>query len=213
MLQIAIDGPAGSGKSTIAKELAKRLDFSYLSTGKMYRAYAYIILKNKWNLQQLISEIKNYKIDINGDEVKVNNLDISNIIQSNEISDLTSKIATYEDLRKIAVKAQQDYANCHNVVMDGRDIGSVVLPNAQLKFFLTASVKVRAYRRAKELNLDKVSINDIEKQIIERDKRDFSRTLSPLVKTHDAVEIDTSNLNVDQVLIKMLEICKSRLGV
>lgn len=213
MFQIAIDGPAGSGKSTIAKELAKRLGFSYLSTGKMYRAYAYITLKNKLNLQQLVSEIKNYQIDIDGDEVKVNNLDISNIIQSDEISDLTSKIATYEDLRKIAVKAQQDYANFHNVVMDGRDIGSIVLPNAQLKFFLTANARVRAYRRAKELNLSETSINEVEKQIIERDKRDFSRTISPLVKTWDAIEIDTSNLNVDEVLIKMLEICKSRLGV
>lgn len=213
MFQIAIDGPAGSGKSTIAKQLAKQLGFLYLSTGKMYRAYAYIIWKNKWNLEKLLCEINNYKIDINGDLVKVNGLDVSDIIQSNEISDLTSKIAVDNDLRKIAVKSQQDYANYHNVVMDGRDIGSVVLPNAQLKFFLTASVKVRAYRRAKELNLEQNSINDIEKQIIERDERDFTRTISPLVKTKDAIEIDTSNMNIDQALIKMLEICKSKLGV
>lgn len=213
MFQIAIDGPAGSGKSTIAKQLAKQLGFLYLSTGKMYRAYAYIMLEKKLNLQQLINQINNYKIDINDDVVKVNGLDISNSIQSNEISDLTSKIATDNNLRKIAVKSQQEYADCHNVVMDGRDIGSVVLPNAQLKFFLTASVKVRACRRAKQLNLSQASIGDLEKQIIERDERDFTREISPLVKTKDAIEIDTSELDINQVLIKMLEICKSKLGV
>lgn len=213
MFQIAIDGPAGSGKSTIAKQLAKQLGFLYLSTGKMYRAYAYIMLEKKLNLHQLINQINNYKIDINDDVVKVNGLDISNSIQSNEISDLTSKIATDNNLRKIAVKSQQEYADCHNVVMDGRDIGSVVLPNAQLKFFLTASVKVRACRRAKQLNFSKASIDDLEKQIIERDQRDFTREISPLVKTNDAIEIDTSELDINQVLIKMLEICKSKLGV
>lgn len=213
MFQIAIDGPAGSGKSTIAKQLAKQLGFLYLSTGKMYRAYAYIMLEKKLNLQQLINQINNYKIDINDDVVKVNGLDISNSIQSNEISDLTSKIATDNNLRKIAVRSQQEYANYHNVVMDGRDIGSVVLPNAQLKFFLTASVKVRAYRRAKQLNLNQASIDDLEKQIIERDQRDFTRDISPLIKTKDAIEIDTSELDANQVLIKMLEICKSKLGV
>lgn len=213
MFQIAIDGPAGSGKSTIAKQLAKQLGFLYLSTGKMYRAYAYIMLEKKLNLQQLISQINNYKIDINNDVVKVDGLDISNIIQSNEISDLTSKIATDNNLRKIAVNSQREYANYHNVVMDGRDIGSVVLPNAQLKFFLTASVKVRAYRRAKQLNLSQASIADLEKQIIERDQRDFTREISPLIKTQDAIEIDTSELDANQVLIKMLDICKSKLGV
>lgn len=212
MFQIAVDGPAGSGKSTIAKQLAKQLGFLYLSTGKMYRAYAYIMLEKKLNLQQLISQINNYKIDINNDVVKVDGLDISNIIQNNEISDLTSKIATDNNLRKIAVNSQREYANYHNVVMDGRDIGSVVLPNAQLKFFLTASVKVRAYRRAKQLNLSQASIDDLEKQIIERDQRDFTREISPLVKTQDAIEIDTSELNVNQVLIKMLDICKYKLG-
>lgn len=213
MFQIAIDGPAGSGKSTIAKQLAKQLGFLYLSTGKMYRAYAYIMLEKKLDLQQLISQINNYKIDINNDVVKVDGLDISNIIQSNEISDLTSKIATDNNLRKIAVNSQREYANYHNVVMDGRDIGSVVLPNAQLKFFLTASVKVRAYRRAKQLNLSQASIADLEKQIIERDQRDFTREISPLIKTQDAIEIDTSELDANQVLIKMLDICKSKLGV
>lgn len=213
MFQIAIDGPAGSGKSTIAKQLAEQLGFLYLSTGKMYRAYAYIMLEKKLNLQQLISQINNYKIDINNDVVKVDGLDISNIIQNNEISDLTSKIATDNNLRKIAVNSQQEYANYHNVVMDGRDIGSVVLPNAQLKFFLTASVKVRAYRRAKQLNLSQASIADLEKQIIERDQRDFTREISPLIKTQDAIEIDTSELDANQVLIKMLDICKSKLGV
>lgn len=212
MFQIAIDGPAGSGKSTIAKQLAKQLGFLYLSTGKMYRAYAYIMLEKKLNLQQLISQINNYKIDINNDVVKVDGLDISNIIQNNEISDLTSKIATDNNLRKIAVNSQREYANYHNVVMDGRDIGSVVLPNAQLKFFLTASVKVRAYRRVKQLNLSQASIDDLEKQIIERDQRDFTREISPLVKTQDAIEIDTSELDVNQVLIKMLDICKYKLG-
>lgn len=212
MFQIAVDGPAGSGKSTIAKQLAKQLGFLYLSTGKMYRAYAYIMLEKKLNLQQLISQINNYKIDINNDVVKVDGLDISNIIQNNEISDLTSKIATDNNLRKIAVNSQREYANYHNVVMDGRDIGSVVLPNAQLKFFLTASVKVRAYRRAKQLNLSQASIDDLEKQIIERDQRDFTREISPLVKTQDAIEIDTSELDVNQVLIKMLDICKYKLG-
>lgn len=212
MFQIAVDGPAGSGKSTIAKQLAKQLGFLYLSTGKMYRAYAYIMLEKKLNLQQLISQINNYKIDINNDVVKVDGLDISNIIQNNEISDLTSKIATDNNLRKIAVNSQREYANYYNVVMDGRDIGSVVLPNAQLKFFLTASVKVRAYRRAKQLNLSQASIDDLEKQIIERDQRDFTREISPLVKTQDAIEIDTSELDVNQVLIKMLDICKYKLG-
>lgn len=212
MFQIAIDGPAGSGKSTIAKQLAKQLGFLYLSTGKMYRAYAYIMLEKKLNLQQLISQINNYKIDINNDVVKVDGLDISNIIQKNEISDLTSKISTDNNLRKIAVNSQREFANYHNVVMDGRDIGSVVLPNAQLKFFLTASVKVRACRRAKQLNLSQASIDDLEKQIIERDQRDFTREISPLVKTQDAIEIDTSELDVNQVLIKMLDICKSKLG-
>lgn len=201
---IAIDGPAGAGKSTIAKMIAKKYKLMYINTGAMYRAVAYIAIKNhilpenKEGLKDLINSL-NMKFE--GDNLIVNDIDISSELNLPFISNNVSDYAAIPYVREILIKLQRGMALNYNVIMDGRDIGSFVLKNAELKFFLTASAQTRAERRFSELKakgLD-VDYNEILDGIIKRDYMDTNRKLNPLMQAEDAVVIDSSYLNIEEV--------------
>jgi len=211
---IAIDGPGGAGKSTIAKLLAKKLNYLHLDTGAMYRAVTLAAIKNNNDFddkKKLIELAKKITItfDENG-EVYLNNKNISEEIRSSEVNNHVSKIAAVKGVRKILVKKQQQLAQENKVVMDGRDITTVVLPEAEHKFFLTASLSERAKRRYQEVkskNKD-ADLEKIKKSIAHRDKLDSEREHSPLKKADDAVIIDTTTLSIDEVLKKMISLIK-----
>lgn len=205
---IAIDGPAGAGKSTIAKNIAKELGFIYVDTGAMYRAMAVYFLDNKVNTddENAISEAcKDVTINIvyenNAQQVILNGENITGRLRTEEVGNTASKTAVYADVRKKLVELQQELALTTNVVMDGRDIGTCVLPNATCKIYLTASVETRADRRYKEL-IEKgveADIEEIKKDIADRDYRDMNREVSPLKQAEDAVLVDSSNMNISEV--------------
>ena len=200
---IAIDGTAASGKGTLAKKLAKKFNYAYLDTGKLYRASALLIRDEKINYKN-IKEIINFLRDFN-----FSNFDFNDIkLKSDEISKLASLISGYKELREILLNYQKDFANKkHNnksgVILDGRDIGTVVLPEADIKFFVNASKSVRAERRWKELiSLGQSTIKrHVEKDIRERDKRDSNRKHSPLIPSPDAVLLDTTRLDANEVFL------------
>ena len=207
-MQIAIDGPAGAGKSTIAKELARILGFMYVDTGAMYRTAALSCLKNNIDFENEDDVSKNcddadIKI-IYEDGVQKMFLDGENVsekIRREEVGNAASKVAKYSGVRKKLVKLQQELAKKYDVIMDGRDIGTMVLPDAQLKIYLTASVEKRAERRFKEL-LEKgleCRLEEIEKDIEQRDYNDMHRKESPLKKAEDAIEVDTSDMTIVEV--------------
>ncbi len=213
---IAIDGPAGSGKGTIAKALAAKLNYLYIDTGAMYRAVGLYFLKH--NLEITEENVKNNLNNINvklkyvDKELKVylNSEDVSLEIRTEEASRASSKVSVFDCVREKLVSMQQKMALEANVIMEGRDIGTVVLPNANLKIFLTASVLERAKRRYKE-QIEKgleVSLDAIEKDIKERDYRDTNRENSPLKQAEDAILIDSSEMTIDEVVNKVLSLCK-----
>lgn len=212
---IAIDGPAGAGKSTIAKQLAKELGYVYVDTGAMYRAMAYYFLNHQilaTDLEQITDACKDVEVSIsyeNGSQhVWLNGIDISDKIRTEEVGNMASATSVYPIVRKKLVELQQELAKKTDVIMDGRDIGTVVLPNADVKIFLTASSKIRAKRRFDELSEKGIACNidDIEKDIIDRDYRDMHRETSPLKKAEDAIELDTSNLDINGVVDAMKKI-------
>lgn len=203
---IAIDGPSAAGKSTIAKKLAKELGYAHLDTGAMYRCVAYfskikeISYDDEEKLASLIDTMQ-IRFDSQGN-VYINDKNVSNEIRENEISMLTSKISAYPAVREKLVVMQQKMAESKGYIMDGRDIGTVVLPNAEVKVYMVASVKARADRRYKEY-LEKqmeVDYDTIYKDIEQRDYQDMNRKVSPLKKAEDAVEIDTSDMSIDEVV-------------
>lgn len=214
---IAIDGPAGAGKSTIAKKLAKDLGYIYVDTGAMYRAMAYYFLQNgiKPEDEKAISDACP-KVDVtikyvNGEQqVILNGENISGKIRTEEVGNMASATSVYPIVRTKLVDLQRQLAAKENVIMDGRDIGTVVLPDANVKIFLTASSKVRAQRRFDELTEKGIQcdFDEIERDIIERDKRDMNRETSPLKQAEDAVLLDSSELDIDGVVEKMKEIIK-----
>ena len=219
MINIAIDGPAGAGKSTIAKRLAKELGYIYVDTGAMYRAMAYYFLKNHISAEdenRIAAACEHVDITIryqDGEQqVILNGENVNGVIRNEEVGNMASSTSVYPVVRKKLVELQQQLAVNENVIMDGRDIGTVVLPNADVKIYLTASSKVRAKRRYDELtSKGKVcDLEQIEQDIIDRDYRDMNRETSPLKQADDAVLLDSSNLDIDGVVKKMKEIIKSR---
>ena len=207
-VSIAIDGPAGAGKSTIAKKIAKNLGYIYIDTGAMYRAMGYYLLQNGTNLEdeEKVSEsCRDITLGIEYiddlQHVIVNGDDVTGFIRTDEVGAAASKISAYSDVRKQLVALQQGLAEKENVVMDGRDIGSVVLPNASVKIYLTASVEERARRRYEEYmeKGQECDIESIKKEIEERDHRDMTRENSPLICVPDAHVIDSSDLGIDEV--------------
>lgn len=213
-MQIAIDGPASSGKSTVAKIIADKLNLVYLDTGAMYRAVTLYILDNNIdyiNIDELNNELKLITIDFKGSvsqqEVYLNGTNVSKEIRTSRVTQHVSEISAIEIVRKFLVKQQQAIATNHSVIMDGRDIGTVVLPEADYKFYLIASSRVRAERRFQENLLKGYSnqtIDEIEQSIIDRDSYDMNREISPLMKANDAIEIDTSLLDIEQVVQEIL---------
>nr|WP_188734427.1 (d)CMP kinase [Oceanobacillus neutriphilus] len=216
-ISIAIDGPAAAGKSTVAKQIAKKLGIIYIDTGAMYRALTFQVLQENIDPEdeKAVMEILN-KIDIqlvqqeDGQHVLIDGRDVTEVIRYPDVTASVSAIAKHPAVRKNMVSAQQDLAKDHSVVMDGRDIGSQVLPDADVKIFLIASVAERAKRRFEE-NKQKgipADLHTLEKEIEKRDELDSTREASPLVKAEDAIELDTTSLSIDDVTEKILEICQ-----
>lgn len=205
-LQIAVDGPASSGKSTVAKIVAQNLGIIYLDTGAMYRAATLVALQNKTeDPQKIIDVIKKkpifFKNTADGQLVFLGTEDITKIIRTNEVTQNVSKISALAPVREFLVAEQQRIADEGGIIMDGRDIGMVVLPHADLKIFLVASVDERAERRYKE-NLQKNIPTDLEKlkvEIAERDRKDSTRAVSPLKQAEDAILLDSTGKTIDQV--------------
>ncbi|MGL4247614.1 MAG: (d)CMP kinase [Lactococcus garvieae] len=205
-LQIAVDGPASSGKSTVAKIVAQNLGIIYLDTGAMYRAATLVALQNKTeDPQKIIDVIKKkpifFKNTADGQLVFLGTEDITKIIRTNEVTQNVSKISALAPVREFLVAEQQRIADEGGIIMDGRDIGTVVLPHADLKIFLVASVDERAERRYKE-NLQKNIPTDLEElkvEIAERDRKDSTRAVSPLKQAQDAILLDSTGQTIDQV--------------
>ena len=208
---IAIDGPAGAGKSTIAKRLAKELGAIYVDTGAMYRAMAYYFIQKGVDITKLCKDVEVSISYENGEQqVILNGENITGFIRQEAVGNMASATSVYPVVREKLVELQRQLAARENVVMDGRDIGTVVLPDANVKIFLTASSKVRAKRRFDELTAkgEKCDIDAIEKDIIERDHRDMTRETSPLKQADDAVLLDSSDMTIDEVVDRMKQLVK-----
>lgn len=218
-ISIAIDGPAAAGKSTIAKIVAKTLNYIYVDTGAMYRALTYKALNEKISLmneQALFDLLMETKIELkpseNGQLVFVDGQNVTAEIRNNEVTGSVSEVAKHRLIREEMVRRQQLFAQNGGVVMDGRDIGTHVLPNAEIKIFMIASVEERAERRHQE-NVQKGFPSDLEQlkeEIALRDKQDSERKVAPLKKADDAIEIDTTSLSIDQVADQIMSLMKER---
>ena len=211
--QIAIDGPAGAGKSTVAKLIADRLSYLYIDTGAMYRAIALQAIRDNINVEDETALIKlSQQIDLTllpasqGCRVLIGGEDVSQEIRHTEVGNLASPVSAIAGVREELVRRQQQMAADNPVVMDGRDIGTVVLPKAECKIFLTASLRTRAERRTLELHSkgQETSLEQVEKELSERDHRDSNRTASPLRQAEDAHLVDSSNMSIEQVVNTIL---------
>ncbi|MBW6515858.1 MAG: (d)CMP kinase [Candidatus Cloacimonetes bacterium] len=212
---IAIDGPAASGKSTTAKILARKLGYTYIDTGAMYRAVAFKIIESGIDFQdtdqldKLLAEIDICFKHINEEQrIFLDNKDVSTRIREQDITKLSSEIAVIGAVRERMVAMQREMGRSGGIVMDGRDIGTVVFPDADFKFFVTASVRTRAIRRWKEIGDNSIALEEIEKDLIWRDQNDSNREIAPLRKAEDAIEVDTTNMSItEQVnyIMKFLE--------
>ncbi|HID0759979.1 (d)CMP kinase [Clostridium botulinum] len=212
-ISIAIDGPAGAGKSTIAKIIGKKLNIMYINTGSMYRAVTLMALENNIepsDIESLKTLINSMDISFNGNNIIVNGKDLEEDIRMPIINNNVSKYAAVEEVRELLVSMQQNISKKYNVIMDGRDIGTVVLKDAPYKFFITASAEVRAKRRLKELKEKHINIDfeDVLKEIKERDYIDSNRKINPLKQSEDAILIDTSNFTIEEVVDKICTIIK-----
>ena len=220
-VNIAIDGPAGAGKSTMAKRLAKELGYYYVDTGAIYRTVAYFLdllgvsPKDVDGVSRYIDELTvELEYDENGAQHMImNGMDVTDDIRTPDISMKASTVSAHAVVREMLLDLQRDMAKKHNVIMDGRDIGTVVLPRATVKFFLTASAEVRAQRRTDELIAkgQKADYKKVLDDIVKRDYQDSHREIAPLKQAKDSVVLDTSNLNADQVIEKMKEIIGKKL--
>lgn len=206
---IAVDGPAGAGKSTVSKIVAAKLGYTYIDTGAMYRAVA---LKSSRSCEDLVDIIDNIEIELD-DRARVflDGAEVTKEIRTSEISKLASDVSKFPFVRKKLTELQRKMAQRGSVIMDGRDIGTQVLPNADLKIFLTASIEERARRRFEELQAkgQEVNFEDIKKEIALRDKQDSEREIAPLKQAEDAILIDSTNLTIDEVAGKILQLCST----
>ena len=210
---IAIDGPAGSGKSTTARLLAKKLDFIYLDTGAMYRAVTLFFLDNKIDLtnsdevssglNKINLKIENRSSSFN---VFVQNTNVNNLIRDELINKNVSNVSEIYSVRKKMVDIQREFSSNKDIVIEGRDIGSHVFPNADYKFYIEADISVRASRRMKDLSNANKSLDDMCKLLLERDKIDSNRNISPLIKPKDAYVVDTTSLSIEEQVIKLFNI-------
>jgi len=216
---VAVDGPAGSGKSTIAKLIAKELDIVYIDTGAMYRTVAlYCILNNiDTNDEKAVSEVLDnidmeIKAEKGGQKIFLSGRDVSTEIRTQQVGNGASAVATMKDVREKLVMIQREMAKGMSVIMDGRDIGNHVLKDAKVKIYLTASADERAKRRCGEFEKlgQPYNFEDVKAQIIARDKNDMSRAINPLRKGEDAIEIDTTFMTVEEVKERIIEIIKEK---
>ncbi len=215
---IAIDGPAGSGKSTIAKLIAKDLDLVYLDTGAMYRIFTLKTLKENveyTNLKKINELLETLDIDIDKDKFYLDKKDVSFEIRTTEVANNVSNIAAIKKVREKMVSLQREFSKSKNVIVDGRDIGTVVFPNANVKIFLIADAKERTNRRYKELKeKDKnISWDEIYKNILTRDEIDSTRKIAPLKKAEDAIEVDTTGKSIEEVKKIILEIISFKYNI
>lgn len=218
---IAIDGPAGAGKSTVARLVAEALGFVYVDTGAMYRAVTWRVLQEgltPGQTAEMIALTERIELRLvpgeNGQQVFVDGIDVTREIRSREVTSHVSRVSSIPEIRRLLTAKQKELAKDKGVVMDGRDIGSQVLPDAELKVFLTASVRIRAERRFRELGgaQQGMSLEQLEQEIARRDKMDEQREASPLVKAPDAVLIDSSAMEIPEVVERILDLCRTRVG-
>ncbi|WP_084295285.1 (d)CMP kinase [Caldanaerobius polysaccharolyticus] len=212
-LKIAIDGPAGAGKSTVAKELAKRLNIMYVDTGAMYRAITLKLLEKGVDFHDvgtIVDILRATEIHMEGDRVYLDGRDVTHDIRTSTVTSNVSAVASIPEVRSILVSLQKKIAERKSVVMEGRDIGTNVLKDADLKIYLTSSVEVRAKRRYDELKRKGIDMDfdQLVRQITERDQQDASREHSPLKKADDAYVIDASDMTVDEVVARILELLR-----
>jgi CMP/dCMP kinase len=214
---VTIDGPAGSGKSTAARQLAERLGFEFLDTGAMYRAVALQALARGVDLNdsERIAQIaRGMEIDALGPMVRVDGQDVTTAIRTPEVTSAASRVAAIPEVRTAMVRLQRKAAEGRDVVSEGRDQGTVVFPNAECKFYLTADANERARRRRLELSAqgEEIAFEDLLRQILERDNRDETRETAPLRAADDAVRIDTSHLSPDEMVRRMEAVVREKIG-
>ncbi len=218
---IAIDGPAGAGKSTIAKRIAKELSFIYVDTGAMYRAIALYFLRkgtDPKNVEEIEKECPNIQVSIEYQDgvqqVLLNGENVNGFIRNEEVGNMASKTSSIPAVRAALLDLQRNMTKTANILMDGRDIGTHVLPNADLKIYLTASSKVRAKRRYDELSAKGEACNfeQIERDIILRDEQDMNRAIAPLKKAEDAISVDSSDMSIDEVVAAIKTAFKEKCG-
>ena len=212
---IAIDGPAGSGKSTVAKMVAEKMNMRYLDTGAMYRVVTFYLIKMGFfegGAIDIHSALIGIKLNFENDRIFLNGKDVSEEIRTPMVDTKVSYVAKQEEVRAFLTRMQREIAERGNVVIEGRDIGTVVVPEAPLKIFLTASIKERARRRVAQLRSKgiEVDIEKMKREIRKRDEIDSSRSLAPLVKSKDAIEIDTTTLSIEEVVDKIVRLAKKR---
>ena len=218
---IAIDGPAGAGKSTMAKRLAKELGYYYVDTGAIYRTVAYFLdllgvsPKDADGVERYIDELTiNIEYDEDGKQhMLMNGMDVTDEIRTQDISQKASLVSAHPLVREVLLDMQRDVAKAHNVIMDGRDIGTVVLPKADVKIFLTASAEVRAKRRYDELIAkgQQANLEQVLKEIQQRDYQDTHREIAPLKMAKDSIKLDTSNLDIDGVIAAIRQIAAKKI--
>ncbi len=219
-INVAIDGPAGAGKSTIARLVAKELGYIYVDTGAMYRAITLNLIRRNVDItdsKEMIKVIRETDIKLiptlNGQYVYLNGEDVTTEIRSMKVTELVARTSTISEIRQFLVHLQQKTAELKGIVMDGRDIGTKVIPDAEVKIFLTASVRVRAERRFLELKEMETSltIEELMESIERRDRQDIERSISPLTKADDALLIDSSDMTTEQVTQMIIRLCREQL--